>query len=258
MSQQSTQLAKQSRVSALRMVNAAKAAHIGSSLSVIDILAVIYCDIRQENDVVIISKGHAAAGTYAVLAHSGLLPIESLETYGTDGSSLGGHVTHSGNSAVRLSTGSLGHGLPYGLGIALAQKRRKMKERTFVVISDGECDEGTTWESALFAQHFNLQNLTVIIDRNRIQSLGGTEETLKLEPLVDKWQAFNWKVIEVNGHDHEELNDAISVGDGPLLVIANTIKGKGISFMENSVLWHYRSPSMDELECAVSELELEL
>jgi transketolase len=133
-----------------------------------------------------------------------------------------------------------------------------MKERTFVVISDGECDEGTTWESALFAQHFNLQNLTVIIDRNRIQSLGGTEETLKLEPLVDKWQAFNWKVIEVNGHDHEELNDAMSVGDGPLLVIANTIKGKGISFMENSVLWHYRSPSMDELECAVSELELEL
>lgn len=258
MSQQSKQLARQSRISALRMVGAAKAAHIGSSLSIIDILSVIYCDVKRKNDVVIISKGHAAAGTYAVLAHSGLLPMEWLETYGTNGSSLGGHVTHSGNSAVRLSTGSLGHGFPYGSGIALAQNLRKVEERTFVIISDGECDEGTTWESALFAQHFNLQNLTVIIDRNKIQSLGGTEETLRLEPLADKWAAFNWNVVEVDGHDHEKLQEVLVIEDGPVLIIANTTKGKGVSFMENSVLWHYRPPSTEELAKAISEVETEL
>ena len=255
MSQRSLELARLSRISALRMVSAAKAAHIGSSLSVVDILSVIYCEIKQENDVVIVSKGHAAGGTYAVLAHLGHLSMNSIDSYGTNGSTLGGHVTHSGNPAVRLSTGSLGHGLPYGLGVAYGQNRKNMNTRTFVVISDGECDEGTTWESALFAQHFQLQNLTVIIDRNRIQSLGGTEETLRLEPLADKWLAFNWKVIEVDGHDHERLKEAMAFTEGPVVVIANTIKGKGVSFMENSILWHYRPPSSEELKAAIAELE---
>jgi transketolase len=254
MSAKSLLVAKESRISALRMVSAAKAAHIGSSLSVIDILSVIYVDVKNEADVVIVSKGHAAAGTYAVLGNSGQLPIQLLEQYGTDGSTLGGHVNHTGNNAVRLSTGSLGHGLPYGVGIAFAQKRRKFNERTFIVMSDGECDEGTTWESALLASQFELNNLIVVIDRNRIQSLAGTEETLKLEPLDEKWRAFNWQVIEVNGHDHDELSVALNSKVGPLLIIANTTKGKGVSFMENSVLWHYRPPSEEDLLLALSEI----
>ena len=254
MSAKSLLVAKESRISALRMVSAAKAAHIGSSLSVIDILSVIYADVKNEADVVIVSKGHAAAGTYAVLGNSGQLPIQLLEQYGTDGSTLGGHVNHTGNNAVRLSTGSLGHGLPYGVGIAFAQKRRQSNERTFIVMSDGECDEGTTWESALLASQFELNNLIVVIDRNRIQSLAGTEETLKLEPLDEKWRAFNWQVIEVNGHDHDELSVALNSKVGPLLIIANTTKGKGVSFMENSVLWHYRPPSEEDLLLALSEI----
>jgi transketolase len=258
MSKESIALAKISRISALKMVNAIKAAHIGSSLSVIDILSVIYCDVMRKNDVVIVSKGHAAAGTYAVLAHSGVLSTDQLENFGKNGSTLGGHVTHSQNAGVRLSTGSLGHGLPYGLGIALAQNRRGIGERTFVVISDGECDEGTTWESALIAQQFALKNLVVIIDRNRIQSLAGTEETLKLEPLADKWVAFNWNVVVVDGHNHKELVKAFEITDGPLLIIANTTKGKGVSFMEDSVLWHYRSPSDEDLRVAIAELSADL
>jgi transketolase len=254
MSDASLRVARESRLSALKMVASAKAAHIGSSLSVIDILSVLYIDVKNENDVVIVSKGHAAAGTYAVLAHAGHLSLELLNDYGTNGSTLGGHVNHSGNSAVRLSTGSLGHGMPYGIGIALAQKKRLEKARTFVVISDGECDEGTTWESALLASQLELNNLIVVIDRNRIQSLAGTEETLKLEPLIDKWLAFNWNVLEVNGHDHVELETAFKESDKPLLIIANTIKGKGVSFMEETVLWHYRPPSEEDLSLAISEI----
>lgn len=254
MSEKSLSVAKKSRISALEIVASAKAAHIGSSLSVIDILSVIYVDVKEKKDVVIVSKGHAAAGTYSVLAHSGQMSVDLLSDYGVNGSTLGGHVNHSGNPAVRLSTGSLGHGLPYGLGIALAQKKSSGKERTFVVISDGECDEGTTWESALIAQQFELSNLTVVIDRNRIQSLAGTEETLKLEPLSDKWRAFNWDVVEVDGHNHDELTKALIKADRPLLVIANTVKGKGVTFMEDSVLWHYRPPSEEELALALAEI----
>ena len=152
MTTKSETIAKNARISALRMVNSARSAHIGSSLSVIDILAVIYGDIKKSNDVVIISKGHAAAGVYAVLAHAGVLQENKLFTFGMDGSSLGGHINHTDNEGVRLSTGSLGHGIPYGIGIAIAQKNVGVGGRTIVVISDGECDEGTTWESALFAQ----------------------------------------------------------------------------------------------------------
>jgi len=180
----SIEVASNSRLSAVKMASVAKASHIGSSLSLIDILSVLYTEILsiaddvEKSDSIIISKGHAAAGTYAVLAHVGLIPLELLESYGQDGSTLGGHITHSGNPRIELSTGSLGHGIPYGLGIALAQKKTGSSFRTFVVVSDGECDEGTTWESALMANQFQLSNLTVIIDRNRIQSLSGTENTI--------------------------------------------------------------------------------
>jgi len=257
----SIEVASNSRLSAVKMASVAKASHIGSSLSLIDILSVLYTEILsiaddvEKSDSIIISKGHAAAGTYAVLAHVGLIPLELLESYGQDGSTLGGHITHSGNPRIELSTGSLGHGIPYGLGIALAQKKTGSSFRTFVVVSDGECDEGTTWESALMANQFQLSNLTVIIDRNRIQSLSGTENTIALEPLAEKWNAFKWKVITVNGHSHSELKKALNEKNGPICIIAETIKGKGVSFMENEVLWHYRPPNEDELKAALNEIK---
>lgn len=257
----SIDLAYNSRLSAVKMASVAKASHIGSSLSLIDILAVLYADILsiteniETSDSIIVSKGHAAAGIYAVLAHAGLIPLVLLESYGQDGSTLGGHITHSGNPRIELSTGSLGHGIPYGLGIALAQKKMGSSFRTFVVVSDGECDEGTTWESALMANQFQLRNLTVIIDRNRIQSLSGTENTIALEPLAEKWNAFKWKVITVNGHSHSELKEALNEKNGPICIIAETIKGKGVSFMENEVLWHYRPPNEDELKAALNEIK---
>ena len=256
----SIDVALKSRLSALNMSSLAKASHIGSSLSIIDILAVLYTDIlsitenAETSDSIIISKGHAAAGTYADLAHAGHIPLELLESYGQDGSTLGGHITHNGNPRIELSTGSLGHGIPYGLGIALSQKKKGSNFRTFVVVSDGECDEGTTWESALMANQFQLSNLTVIIDRNRIQSLSGTENTIALEPLAEKWNAFKWKVINVNGHSHSDLKEALKEKDGPICIIAETIKGKGVSFMENEVLWHYRPPNEDELMAALNEI----
>ena len=248
----------------LEIVHKANSSHLGSCLSVVDILTVIYSEIvdkeaiksRDENrDVVIMSKGHAAAAYYSVLNKYGFISNEDLENYLENETKLGGHIHHLENDFVELSTGSLGHGLPYGIGIALAQKRLKRSGKTFVIISDGECDEGTTWESALLANQFKLNNLIVIIDRNMIQSLDSTESVLALEPLAEKWSSFNWKVIEINGHSHEELVPVLSDAEGPLCVIANTIKGNGVSFMEGKVLWHYRSPSKEEYAAALREMQ---
>jgi transketolase len=260
----SEDLALAARILALKMTNAAKSSHIGSSLSVIDILSVLYSGaaritpsnwMTSERDVVILSKGHAAAGLYAILGLQGFISHDDLLNYCKDGSGLGGHVTHHGKIGVDLSTGSLGHGLPYGLGIALSLKLNQSNSRVFVVMSDGECDEGTVWESALLAQQYSLNNLVVIIDRNRLQSLTSTESTVALEPLADKWVAFNWDVANVDGHSHESIRRSLIQKDKPLCVIAETIKGKGVSFMENSILWHYRPPNQEELELALSELE---
>ena len=260
MSEKSLKIAHNSRISALKMVSSAKAAHIGSSLSCIDILSVIYSEVAAINadedkrDFVIVSKGHAAAGTYSVLGNSGHMDLGLLDSYGLNGSLLGGHVTHTKNNMITLSTGSLGHGLPYGIGIALGKKRKNLGGRVFIVMSDGECDEGTTWESALLAYQFKLDNLFVIIDRNGIQSLSKTEDTLQLEPFAEKWRAFNWDVETIDGHSHSQIEDAFKVSSGPKCIIANTIKGKGVSFMEDSVLWHYRPPSDSELETALKEI----
>jgi transketolase len=251
------------------MVHAAKAAHLGSSLSVIDILSVLYGDVADiskadpdslASDQVLVSKGHAAAGTYAVLANSGFFETSILDTYCEDGSLIGGHVTFGKVSGIPFSTGSLGHGLPLGIGLALARKRSNANTFVYVVMSDGECDEGTTWESALIANQFEVGNLVAIIDRNRLQSFGNTEETISLEPFKSKWESFGWNVSEVDGHDHEAMKEIISnirksVSSKPNVIIANTIKGKGISFMENQVVWHYRPPSDEQLAAALLELE---
>jgi transketolase len=243
------------------MTHASKASHIGSSLSMIDILSVIAtgttlaqnCQLGEE---LIISKGHAAAGAYAVLAHAGYIPIQLLESYSTDGALLGGHVTSTHVGPVNLSTGSLGHGLPFSVGRALAKKRMEIQGQSFVLLSDGECDEGSNWEAALLASHLGLNNVSAVIDRNFLQSLKSTEETVQLEPLAEKWLAFNWDVVVVDGHSHEDLHKAIfRKSNQPMMTIANTVKGYGVSFMENSVPWHYKSPNDEDLSRATKELE---
>jgi transketolase len=260
----SEELARSARVSALTMCSRAKAAHIASSLSAIDILAVLYAGVARvdaarpdqpDRDIVLMSKGHAAAGLYAVLGNAGFLPQKWLDEYCQDGGILSGHVTATGIPGVELSTGSLGHALPVGVGLALGHRLDGGPQRVFAVLSDGECDEGSNWEAALLAGHLQLDRLTVVIDRNGLQSLTSTEQTVRLEPLADKWRAFGWRVSEVDGHDHAALAAALELpGAGPHVVIARTIKGRGVDWMENTVLWHYRPPSEEQLEDAIAQV----
>lgn len=255
MKHNSLDVAKKARISSLRMTHESKASHIGSCLSVIDILTIAFIKkFENENPKefdVLLSKGHAAAALYSVLDAIHKLDFP-LESYCKDSSPLYGHVNHHASPHIPLSTGSLGHGLPYGLGIALAKKMRGTDNKTIVVMSDGECDEGTTWESAMIASHHKLTNLIAIIDRNRIQSLGNTEEVLKLEPLKEKWTNFGWNVIEIDGHNHDEIRKNLTTkAENPTCLIANTIKGKGVNFMENSLTWHYKSPTISELALAI-------
>lgn len=259
------ELALKIRKHAVNMTSTGGSSHIGSILSIADVLAVLYGSVMnyrpnepkwQGRDRFILSKGHAGAGVYAALAESGFMSVDKLKTHYQDGSDLSGHVSHKGIPGVEFSTGSLGHGLPVATGMALAAKINKDKHTIYVLMSDGECDEGSNWEAALFATHHKLDNLVVIIDRNKLQSIHSTEDTLGLEPFVDKWQAFGWSVVDVDGHDHEQLINACNskeVGK-PLCIVANTIKGKGVSFMENNVLWHYRSPQNEEYDAAMKEL----
>ena len=259
-------LALKIRKHAINMTNTGRSSHIGSILSIADILAVLYGSVMSYNadepkwpgrDRFILSKGHAGAGVYAVLAECGFMNVDKLKTHYKDGSDLSGHVSHKGIPGVEFSTGSLGHGLPVAAGMALAAKINKDKHNVYVLMSDGECDEGSNWEAALFAPHHRLDNLVVIIDRNKLQSIQSTEETLRLEPFVDKWQSFGWNVVDVDGHHHEQLINSCNfkIIGKPLCIVANTIKGKGISFMENQVLWHYRNPQGEEYEAAIRELD---
>ena len=256
-------LALAARHEIIAMTSVAKASHVASALSVVDILSVLYsgcANISAKNmdaadrDIVILSKGHSASALYSVLALQGFFPKEWLASYCGNDAPLGGHVTSKGVPGVELSTGSLGHGLPYGLGIAMSRKKSGAKGRVFVVVSDGECDEGTTWESAMIANHHGLDNLVVIVDRNKIQSLTFTEDTLKLEPFADKWIAFGWKAETVPGHDYALLATALAPQSRPTCIIADTTKGKGVDFMENSVLWHYKPPTADDVTKAFEQL----
>lgn len=262
----SEDLARDARLSALQMVAKAGASHIGSSLSVMDVLAVLYSEVAdispakvdsRDRDIVVVSKGHASAATYAVLAHCGFFPLRDLERFCADGQALNGHVTAGSVPGVEFSTGSLGHGLPWGVGVGLADQLDGVKRRVFVVMSDGECDEGSVWEGALLAAHHGLDRLVAIIDRNMLQSFESTETTLRLEPLAEKWRSFGWSVATVNGHDHAALKKELqSFEEGrPRVVIAETVKGFGVSFMEDKVEWHYRSPNEDQLREAFSELD---
>ena len=261
-----SELALAARREIIAMTSAANASHVASALSVVDILSLLYTGtarITPENiedidrDIVILSKGHAASALYSVLALQEFFPMGWLKKYCQDDAPLGGHVTYKGVPGVELSTGSLGHGLPYGLGIAMSRKLSGSGGRVFVVMSDGECDEGTTWEAAMIANHHNLDNLVVIVDRNRLQSLTFTEDTLKLEPFADKWTSFGWKTKVADGHDYNELVTALEESNKPVCVIAETTKGKGVDFMENSVLWHYKSPNQTDVVEAFAQLSEE-
>lgn len=264
----SQELAKKIRLDCLSMTKNGNSSHIGSNLSMADIIAVLYCNIIKFNpskpesinrDRLIVSKGHAAAALYSVLAQCGFFKLSKLKTFYKDSSDLCGHVTSKNNPGVEFSTGSLGHGLPVAVGIAKAFKLLGRKNSVYCIMSDGECDEGSNWEAILFASHHKLNNLQVIIDYNKIQSLSSVNKTLNLEPFVDKWKSFGWEVLEVDGHNHNKLKNILKKSihhkDKPSCLIAHTIKGKGISFMENSVLWHYRSPQGDEYNNAYNELK---
>ena len=264
---ESAALAKKIRLHALHMIHRAKSSHLGSAYSIADLLAVIYSRILRidpqnpdapDRDRFVLSKGHACAALYAVLAERGFFPKEWLQQFYQDGARLAGHSTHVGIPGVEVSTGSLGHGLPLACGMALVAKRDRQAYRAFTLLSDGECDEGSTWEAVLFAPHHQLDNLIAIIDYNQIQSLGTVKEVLDLEPLADKWKAFGWAVREIDGHDCTEIERALidvpCAPGKPTCVIAHTVKGKGVSFMENKLLWHYRSPNANDMTLALAEL----
>lgn len=265
----SEQLAWRIRRHGIEMTHLSQGSHIGAILSVADIIAVLYNDIATINpnqpkmldrDRVILSKGHAGAAIYAALAEKGFFNVSELKTHYANGSKLSGHVSHKGVPGVEFSTGSLGHGLSVGAGMAYAAKKDSKQHKVYVICGDGECDEGSVWEAALVANHYNISNLICIIDHNKMQSLDFCENTIALSPFADKWKAFGWNVLDIDGHNHDALRDALITAkmseNKPTVIIANTIKGKGTSFMENDILWHYRFPHEgEEYNSAIDELK---
>ena len=254
----------------LEMTHLSRGSHIGAIFSVAEIMAVLYTGVMNVNpadpamegrDRLILSKGHAGAAVYAALAERGFFPVEELKTHYANGSRLSGHVSHKGVPGVEFSTGSLGHGLAVGAGMALGAKMDRAPWRTYVILGDGECDEGSVWEAALQAHQYGLDNLIAVVDHNRMQSLDFCEKTIALEPFADKWRDFGWQVQVADGHDVDALQAAFAraknnLGGGrPSVIIAETTKGKGVSFMENDILWHYRTPQGEEYDAALKELE---
>ncbi len=265
----SKKLAWDIRKDTLYMIYNSQGDHIGPILSVCDIIAVLYANILNydpdnpdydKRDRFILSKGHCGAAVYAALAHCGFFSRDILKTHRQDGTILSGHVSHNKVPGVEVSTGSLGHGLSIGAGMALAGKIDKKEYNVFVVLGDGECNEGSIWEAILFAANHKLDNLIAIVDRNNLQGMGKSELVSDLNPFADKWESFRWNVDSIDGHNHDELNDSIKSmlnkkNSKPSVIIANTIKGKGISFMENKTEWHYKAPNEEEYNLAINELE---
>jgi transketolase len=253
------------RRSIVAMIGQARAGHIGGDLSVTDILTTLFFGVLKldpsmpdlvDRDRFILSKGHCSAALYSVLALRGFIPRDLLSAFMQPLSPLNGHPNRRKVPGVEANTGPLGHGLPIGVGCAIASKLSERNWRTFVVLGDGELQEGSNWEAAMAAGHRGLDNLVAIVDRNRLQQGARTEETNRLEPLADKWTAFGWEAVEIDGHDHGALYDRfVAPRNGkPLCVIANTIKGKGVSFIEDRVEWHHKTPSPEQVALALGEL----
>ena len=260
------QVARQLRVKILQMIHAAKSGHPGGSFSVLEILMTLFGDVMrfdpenpewEDRDRCILSKGHGVPALYAVLAESGFFPKDWLLSLRQLGSPLQGHPDRFRMPAVEAATGSLGQGLSIAQGIALAARVDQKDYRVYCVMGDGETQEGQVWEAAMSAPKFKLGNLTAIIDYNHGQIDGRTDDVMNLEPLMDKWRSFNWYTIEVDGHDREKLKTALkdTKKDSPTLIVAHTIKGKGVSFMEGGIDWHGVAPNNDELSRAIKELQ---
>jgi len=256
-------LGRSLRQDVLMMCERTSTGHVGSAFSVADILAVLYSGVLRgspaepERDRLILSKGHASAALYAVLHRKGIMPTALYESFAQNGSLLGHHPHYAPEVGLEANTGSLGHGLPLGGGLAYAAKLQCSPSRVFVIQSDGETNEGVVWEAAMFAAHHHLDNLCMILDDNGIQAMGNTRDILFPSEHAARWQAFGWDVHEVDGHDHAQLWEALTLRNltkKPVAVIAHTIKGKGVSFMENQLLWHYRQPKGEEFLAAMREL----
>ena len=252
------------RTNILTLSHKAKTSHVGGCLSIVEILTVLFNNILKTSsnkkkifkDTFILSKGHACLALYCMLYEKKILSKKTLFGYGENNNLLMSHASHY-VPGVKFSTGSLGHGLPVAIGSALAAKKEKLKKNIYVLLSDGELNEGTTWESLLFAAPHKLNNLCVIIDYNKLQSLTFVSKTIKLEPIVNKIRSFNCLVKSINGHNINQLINAFKFKskNKPKVIIANTIKRKGISFMENNIAWHYKSPNFYELNKALKEIE---
>jgi transketolase len=260
-------MARQLRRHVITMIATAGSGHPGGSLSAADIVTALYFKVMHhdprnpqwpDRDRFVLSKGHAAPILYAALAECGYFPVEELSTLRKLGSRLQGHTDRTLTPGVEMSAGSLGQGLSYGIGIALAGRLDKRDYRVYVLLGDGECDEGQVWEAAMFAPHHRLDNITAIVDHNDLQLDGRVCDIMALEPLADKWRAFNWNVLEIDGHNIGEILQALKkAGDvkgKPTVIIAHTIKGKGVSFMEGNVDFHGKAPNPQETEQALKEL----
>lgn len=259
------ELSKRVRQNILNLNYHAKSSHVGSSLSIVELLVVIYNEIikpKSKKDLkdskykLILSKGHACMALYSILYEMKILNKKTFFSFGKDNTLLMQHVSHKVPGII-LSTGSLGHGLPVGTGLALSSKLKNEKKSILVIVSDGELNEGTTWESLLFAAHHQLNNLVVIVDYNKLQSLTTVKKTLNVEPLAKKFESFGCKTKFINGHNFNQIKKNILLNDSkkPLVIIANTIKGKGVSFMENKIAWHYKSLNAKELRKGLEEIK---
>jgi transketolase len=248
----------------VKMNSKSFASHSGTALSTVDILTVLYYKIMNINpndpdmknrDKFILSKGHGSSALYATLAQRGYFDKSLLEGFYIDKGTLPGHLDKEAVPGVEVSSGSLGHGLSIGLGMAIANKFDKLNNHVYVMCGDGELNEGSVWEAIMFAPHKVSNDLTLIIDYNKLQGYGKTNDVINIEPLVDKLRAFNWEVLEIDGHNYDEIENALNYNSSkPKAIIAHTIKGKGVSYMENKFEWHYKSPNTEELEIALKEL----
>jgi len=266
--EQIQEIAKDIRRQIYRIAHFAGGGHMGAAFSMTDIISVLYFGNVlkynaqnpdwEDRDKFILSKGHACYALYAALAKAGYFPESELRTAGKIGSKFGGHPKINEIPGIEASTGALGHGLSFAIGIAYANKADKKNSHVYVVLGDGECQEGSIWEGALSAPTLELDNMTVIVDHNKLQAMDNLENIVHMKPFSDKWKAFGWNVIEIDGHNYDEIHEALLIREKgkPTLIVANTIKGKGVSFMENMPIWHYRMPNEQELSILMQELEL--
>lgn len=255
--------AREIRIDILRLCEKTNTGHVGSAFSVVEILAVLYSEIVKgrypdpDRDRVILSKGHACTALYATLARLGIMSESPFDAFAVNGSRFGHHPHYEPSMGLEANTGSLGHGLSIGAGIAYAARKQESSARTFVILSDGETNEGSTWEAAAFAAHHKLSNLCMILDANGMQALGMSKDILWPGEHAERWRSFGWEAAEVEGHDIRQLFMALVKMDDckkPLAIVANTVKGKGVRFMENNLLWHYRVPKEEEFTKALEEL----